>query len=407
MSASFPPPPSWASALPTIGVTGTNGKTTVTTWIAAALRAGTRASVLRATTVGVFIDDELLDLPATYDGFIAAMRLALERGCLAAAIELTSEALALGFAKAWPLRAGVFTNLTHDHLDSHGTVEHYLASKAQLFVHLPPGAVAVLNGRDPASTLLAEVLPEGVPALFYGVEGLREEGADRLPQLDLEALRVEPSWSGTKIALRAPASWDLAAEMRVRAIGEVYAENALAALAGAVVAGVPPRVAQAAIEAAPPPPGRFEVVSERPYLVVDYAHSPDALLRLVRTAKRITQGRVTLVLGAGGERDRKKREPMGRAAAFADRVIVTNDNPRREDPRQIASEICAGLVGHAALATILDRGEAIALAVRSAGPDDAVIVAGRGHETHQIFADGPQPFSDARVLRELALARSG
>jgi UDP-N-acetylmuramoyl-L-alanyl-D-glutamate--2,6-diaminopimelate ligase len=425
-------------------VTGTNGKTTTTAWAAAALRAGTGAPVVRATTVGVFIDDERLDVAPTYDGFLAAMRAGLDRGGRAAAIELTSEALAVGFATAWPVEVGVFTNLTHDHLDAHGSPEHYLASKAQLFVHLRPGGAAVLNGRDPASSLLAEVLPAGVRAIFFGAPNRLDSG----PALDLEAVRVEPGWHGTRISLRvqppadpsglgglagrfspsnapssearvppaadpcglagrsapsnAPSLWSgLPASFSVRAIGEVYAENALAALAAAVAFGVPADVAAAAIEAAPPPPGRFEVVAERPYLVVDYAHSPDALERAVRTARLLSRGLVTVVFGAGGERDREKRAPMGRAARAADRVIVTADNPRREDPAAIIRAICQGLEGHGGVEIRPDRGEAIAAAVRDAGPDDVVLVAGRGPETEQIFADGPRPFSDVAVLRSL------
>jgi UDP-N-acetylmuramoyl-L-alanyl-D-glutamate--2,6-diaminopimelate ligase len=396
----FPPPPSWSRALPTIGVTGTNGKTTTTAWVAAALRAGTSAPVVRATTVGVFLDDELLDLPPTYDGFLAAMRAGLERGGRAAAIELTSEALAAGFATAWPVRVGVFTNLTHDHLDAHGSAEHYLASKAQLFVHLPPDGAAVLNGRDPAWSLLAEVLPPGIRTIFYGAPG-RGGGEGDAP-LDLVASRVEPTWSGTDMIIAAPAAWGAPGSLRVRAIGEVYAENALAALAGAVAFGIPADVAARAIAAAPAPPGRFEIVAERPYLVVDYAHSPDALERAVRTAKRLCEGRVTVVFGAGGDRDREKRGPMGRAARLADRVIVTSDNPRREDPAAIAAAIRTGLEGHPGAETILDRGGAIEAAVRDAGPDDVVLVAGRGHEAEQIFAEGRRPFSDVAVLRRLA-----
>ena len=477
MSRAFPPPPAWASALPTVGVTGTNGKTTTTAWVAAALRAGTAAPVVRATTVGVFLDDELLDVPPTYDGFLAAMCACRDRGGRAAAIELTSEALALGFATAWPVRVGVFTNLTHDHLDAHGTPEHYLASKAQLFVHLPAGGTAVLNARDPASALLAEVLPPGVRTFSYatpdraaplareagtakgeahaheralhpardleggsardaeggrghgahesrdaeggrghsahgsGDEGggvVREmEGAHRTDALDLLATRVEPTWSGTEITVCSANGWRVPALLRVRAIGEVYAENALAALGAALAFGVPAEVAAAAIEAAAPPPGRFEVVAERPYLVVDYAHSPDALERAVRTAKRLCEGkgRVTLVFGAGGDRDRKKRAPMGHAARAADRVIVTTDNPRREDPSEIARAIRDGLGAHAAAETILDRAAAIEAAVRDAAPEDVVLVAGRGHETEQLLADGPRPFSDALALRAAASRR--
>jgi UDP-N-acetylmuramoyl-L-alanyl-D-glutamate--2,6-diaminopimelate ligase len=402
MSGVFPPPPPWASALPTIGVTGTNGKTTTTAWVAAALRAGTGAPVVRATTVGVLLDDELLDVPPTYDGFLAAMRACLDRGGRGAAIELTSEALALGFATAWPVRVGVFTNLTHDHLDAHGTPEHYLASKAQLFVHLPAGGAAILNGRDPASALIAEILPPGVRTVFFGAP----DRGEPIAPLDIEATRVEPSWRGTHITLRASPDLCVPATLRVRGLGEVYAENALAALAAAVAFGVPASLAAPAIESAPPPPGRFEVVSERPYLVVDYAHSPDALGRAVRTAKRLCQGRVTLVFGAGGDRDRNKRAPMGEAARPADRVIVTTDNPRREDPAAIARAIREGLAGHPGAETILDRDLAITTAVREAAPDDVVLVAGRGHETDQILATGPRPFSDVTALRAAAAKRA-
>ena len=400
MNRPFPPPPAWASALPTVGVTGTNGKTTTTAWIAAALRAGTGAPVVRATTVGVFVDDDPLDVPPTYDGFLAAMRAGLDRGGRAAAIELTSEALALGFATAWPVRTGVFTNLTHDHLDAHGSPEHYLASKAQLFVHLPEGGAAVLNGRDPASALIAEVIPRGVRALFFGAP----DRGDAVAPLDLEVTRAELSWRGTALTVSARPELDVPAVLRVRGVGDVYAENAIAALGAAVAAGVPASVAAAAIEAAPPPPGRFEVVSERPYLVVDYAHSPDALARAVRTARRLGAGRVTVVFGAGGDRDRDKRAPMGEAARPADRVIVTTDNPRREDPAAIARAIREGLRGHPCAETILDRGEAIRAAVRDAGPEDIVLLAGRGHETDQVLATGPRPFSDVAALRA-AVAR--
>ena len=398
----FPPPPAWASALPTAGVTGTNGKTTTTAWIAAALRAGTGAPVVRATTVGVFVDDELLDVPPTYDGFLAAMRAGLARGGRAAAIELTSEALAFGFATAWPVRTGVFTNLTHDHLDAHGSPEHYLASKAQLFVHLPEGGAAILNGCDPASALVAEIVPPGVRVLAFGAP---DRGDPVLP-LDLEATGVEVSWAGTRMSLRSSAALGaVPAEMTVRAIGHVYAENAVAALAAAVAFGVPAEVAARAIAAGAPPPGRFEVVAERPYLVVDYAHSPDSLERAVRAARRLCEGSLTVVFGAGGDRDRGKRAPMGRAARAADRVIVTSDNPRSEDPAAIARAIGEGLEGHGGVTTILDRAAAIAFAVRGASAEDVVLVAGRGHETEQLFASGPRPFSDVAFLR--ALRRPG
>jgi len=153
----IPPPPAFKQQLLSVGITGTNGKTSTTAWVAAAL-AASRAPVARSTTVGLFLDDEELDLPKSYQGFITAMRRCVEQGGRFAAIELTSEALFRGFAKAWPTEIGVFTNLSHDHLDAHGNNEHYLASKAQLFLQIPTGGTAVLNGCDPTSALVAEVL---------------------------------------------------------------------------------------------------------------------------------------------------------------------------------------------------------------------------------------------------------
>ena len=277
------------------------------------------------------------------------MHTCFERGGRYAAVELTSEALAQGFAEAWQCNVGVFTNLTHDHLDAHGSAEHYLASKAQLFVSLPAGATAVLNAGDPVFDLLSEVMPAGVKVLSYAVPS--RGPVQGTP--DLVARSVDVSWSGTTIAcdVRDPAS-GLPSEVRVRAIGDVYAENALAALLGAVAAGVPAADACAALAEAPPPPGRFEVVHERPYVVVDYAHSPDALARTVQTARKLADrsgGKLTVVFGAGGKRDKAKRGPMGEAARSADRVILTTDNPRDEDPAVIARAIAEGLHGHASV----------------------------------------------------------
>jgi UDP-N-acetylmuramoyl-L-alanyl-D-glutamate--2,6-diaminopimelate ligase len=194
----------------------------------------------------------------------------------------------------------------------------------------------------------------------------------------------------------------LPASLRVRAIGEIYAENALAALLGAVAAGVPAAMAAAALEAAAPPPGRFEVVHERPYVVIDYAHGPDALARTVQTACKLAAGAgaLTVVFGAGGARDAQKRAPMGEAARLADHVVLTTDNPRDEDPAEIARAIEAGLRGHASVRTELDRRKAIASAIEAASDDDVVLIAGKGHETEQLVGIETRHFSDADVARE-------
>ena len=408
-----PVPPAWHGELFTVGVTGTNGKTTTTAWVAAALRRLAKATgagpVVRGTTVGFFLDEEEQHIAKTYEGFLSAMKACVDRGGKYAAIELTSEALAQGFARAWPCKVGVFTNLTHDHLDAHGSPEHYLASKAQLFVALEAGATAVLNACDPVYELLCEVMPEGVKVLAYGVPSRGPLQGEP----DIIATQVDVSWSGTRIAcaVRDPSS-GLPNEVRVKAIGEVYAENALAALLGAVAAGVPPADACAALAEASPPPGRFEVVYERPYVVVDYAHSPDALARTVQIARKLADGssvavpgKLFVVFGAGGKRDKAKRGPMGEAARPADHVILTTDNPRDEDPAVIANAIAIGLVGHRSVRTELDRRRAIASAIREAGPNDVVLVAGKGHETEQLVGTETRDFSDVDVVKQALSAR--
>ena len=397
-----------------MGITGTNGKTTTTAWVAAALRAFARSRgggpVARATTVGFFLDDEEIVVEKTFAGFVDAMRVCEDRGGTYAAVELTSEALARGFARAWPCQVGVFTNLTHDHLDAHGSAEHYLASKAQLFVALPPGGTAVLNAADDTFELLREVIPEGVKVLSYAVPS---RGVVRGAP-DLVAESVEVSWAGTRMRVVVEEGSDCASVLRslpewlhVRAIGEIYAENALAALLGAVAAGVPAAIAAAALEAAAPPPGRFEVVHARPHVVIDYAHGPDALARTVQTARTLTRGALTVVFGAGGARDAQKRAPMGEAARIADHVVLTSDNPRDEDPADIARAIEDGLRGHASVRTELDRRKAITSAIEGASDDDVVLIAGKGHETEQLVGSETRHFSDADVAREAlaALAR--
>jgi UDP-N-acetylmuramoyl-L-alanyl-D-glutamate--2,6-diaminopimelate ligase len=396
-----PTPPGWARDLFTVGVTGTNGKSTTTTWIAAAL-AASGAPVVRATTLGFFVDDEELSLERTYDGFLECMRIGHERGARFATIELTSEALARGFAKAWPCRVGVFTNLTHDHLDAHGSPEHYLASKAQLFVSLEPGGVAVLNARDEASALIAEILPEGVRRVTYGVPSRGEACLDE----DVSVTGIALDWSGTRIECMMHGS---PLGLSVRAIGEVHAENALAAWLGAEAAGIPRDEALARIARAPAPPGRFEVVSTAPHVVVDYAHTPDALARTLSTARtlasRVAGARLFVVFGAGGKRDREKREPMGRSASVADVVILTSDNPRDEDPKDIAAAIAKGLVGHGDVRTVLDRGHAIRAAISEARDGDVVVLAGMGHEREQHVGHRRIAFSDVDVAKEAVAAR--
>lgn len=408
----FPPPPPWAFSLATAGVTGTNGKTSTTRWLAAALQSGAQP-VARVTTVGAYLDEEPLGIPADYYAFLEILATAHARGGRFAALECTSESLRLGFAQAWPMRVGVFTNLSHDHLDAHQTFENYLASKAQLFVALPPGGTAVLNAFDPASALLAEILPPGVTLRTYGVASRGAAGDARsvLGAIDLRATDVTVSLAGTTITLAETpfvAAAGLPRVLTLRAIGEIYAENALAALAGAIALGIDGADAAAAIAAAAPPPGRFEVVhSARASssgaavtVVVDYAHTPDALARTIATARALGQGPVTVVFGAGGNRDAAKRPALGAAARGADRIVLTNDNPRDEDPPAIVAAIAAGVGGP--VTVCLDRSEAIFRAIQDCCSDGGgiVILAGKGHEATQTIGSSVVAQSD----RDLALA---
>jgi UDP-N-acetylmuramoyl-L-alanyl-D-glutamate--2,6-diaminopimelate ligase len=385
----------------TIGVTGTNGKTSTTSWVAAAV-AATLGPCPRITTLGAALvvgaNESELPVARSYDGFLAAMQLAVERGASHAAVECTSEALAAGFARRWPAQVAAFTNLTHDHLDAHGSPEHYLASKAQLFLSLPPGGTAVINGCDPAGALLVEVVPAHARVVRYG---LSSRGAPDEP-LDLEAADVVVERDGTRCSLRGRGPWfhDVPASLAIRAHGAIFVENALCAIAAVVALGVSAPRAAAAVAAAPPPPGRFEIVHDAPLVAVDYAHTPDALGRTLATARSLARGRVHVVFGAGGLRDRDKRPEMGRAAAVADRIVLTSDNPRDEDPAAIAAAIRLGLVGHGAVVVELDRATAIRRALRDAGPDDVVVIAGKGHERTQLRAGVERPFDDAQVVRE-------
>ena len=391
-----PEPPPWADALLCVGVTGTNGKTSTTGMVAALLGLLARP-VARVTTLGCFLDDEKLEVPAHYAGFLLTMERCRDAGGRFAALELTSEALELGFAKSWPCRVAAFTNLSLDHSDAHGSAEHYLASKAQLFMSLPAGGTAVLNACDDNAELLLEVLPAGVDVVRYGVAS---RGA-AWGTLDLAAEALVSSLDGTTAtllpSLRFP---ELPTRLELRTIGDVFVENALAALGCALALGVPAEQAVLALATVPPPPGRFELVRREPFVVVDYAHTPDALVRTLATARTLCSGTLTLVFGAGGDRDKAKRPLLGAAARAADRIVLTSDNPRSERPEAIMTDIEAGIGRHASLVREVDRALAIERAIAEASAEDWILIAGKGHERTQESAGQQMPFSDVAIVRE-------
>ena len=352
--------------LEVVGVTGTNGKTTTAYLLYAVLDAAGRRPGLLGTVesrVGeerrpaVRTTAEAIDLQRT-------LREMVDAGDRSCALEATSHGAALHRLDGVRFAALVFTNLTQDHLDFHGTMERYFEAKRGLFT---PDTPAAVNIGDAYGRRLAADLPH---ALTFGFAEDADLGPGAVADVDL----------------------------RLR--GRFNIENALAALAAGRLLGIDDATAAAAIASVHAVPGRFEELDEgQPFTVlVDYAHTPDALANVLRAARELG-GRLICVFGAGGDRDREKRPQMGRVATeLAAVTIVTSDNPRSEDPAAIVREIMAGAVGPAEVEP--DRRRAIERALGEAQPGDVVLIAGKGHEQGQEFADGKLPFDDREVARD-------
>ncbi|MEO7330403.1 MAG: Mur ligase family protein, partial [Minicystis sp.] len=292
----------------TVCVTGTNGKTTTTTMIAAIVAAAGEPSA-RVTTLGSWVDDAQISSEPSGEAFDETLTRAALAGVRCLAVETTSQALAEGFAQAWPAEVAVFTNLSRDHLDYHRTAEDYLAAKAQLFMQLLPGGAAVLNAADPSSALLDEIIAPAARRLVYAARPV-DPACAALP-LALAATQVSAGLDGTRITLApSPIAAALGGEIVLSIAGEVHAENALAAALAGVALGYAPSTIRRALEAFRGVPGRFEIVHEKPAIVVDFAHTPDALERSLRLARALVVpagGRVICVFGCGGDRDPGKR----------------------------------------------------------------------------------------------------
>ncbi len=388
--------------LKVVGITGTNGKTTTAFLLQEILEfAGVRCGLLGTVkqVVGGVEEEverttpEAIDLQRTF-------RRMVDGGDVACAMEVSSHALALHRADAIHFDVALFTNLTQDHLDFHADMEDYFAAKRLLF-EMGPRA-ALVNVDDPYGRRLAE---EFECVTFSAAA-----------EADLVAQDVTSSPSGAKFTVSLPPTGLKHAYMagnrpvggggwvETRLPGDFNVANALGAYAAAVSIGVDSDAAIAGLAEAEPPPGRFEPIDEgQPFSVlVDYAHTPDSLENVLRAARRLGEGRVIAVFGAGGDRDRGKRPQMGRAGAeLSDLAIVTSDNPRSEDPEAIVAEVLAGIEDLDGVAEEVDRRAAIALALSRAEPGDTVVIAGKGHEQGQEFEDGRKlPFDDRDVARE-------
>jgi len=393
----------------TVCVTGTNGKTT-TTSLVAAIVAASGETPCRVTTIGAWVGETMTGLAPTGKAFLRTVDLAARRGVRTLAIETTSHALEEGFTRSWSPHVGVFTNLSRDHLDYHGTPERYLAAKAQLFMSLPVGGAAVLNVADPSSALIDEVTPDGVTRLGYCAREPDPSCAAIPIVLRVEAITIDVAGTHARLA-PSPLGDALGGTIDLALVGHVHVENALGAALAAHALGYAPSVIAHALSSFTGVPGRFEIVHRAPTVVVDYAHTPDALERTLVVARALVgdpRGRVVCVFGCGGERDPGKRAAMGALAArLADVVVITSDNPRSEDPEVIADEVARGASeGNALLLRLPDRREAIGRAVELAEVVDIVVVAGKGHEKTQTIGDRELPFDDVEVART-ALSRRG
>ncbi|MBX6364542.1 MAG: UDP-N-acetylmuramoyl-L-alanyl-D-glutamate--2,6-diaminopimelate ligase [Gemmatimonadetes bacterium] len=380
-----------AARLRLVGVTGTNGKST-TVWMLRHLL-GARWNAASIGTLGVRRRDGSL-VPGTENlttpGPVELARLLaglVADGVEAVAMEVSSHALDQGRVHALRFDAAVFTNLTRDHLDYHGTFEAYRAAKASLVERLRPDGVAVVNADDAAWRGVAERAPR---AVRFG------RGAE------VRAASVVLRADGARFRLETPAG---AADVHLPLLGGYNVENALAAAAAGLVLGLTASEIAVGLTTLPQVPGRLERIAERPCVVLrDYAHTPDALERVLEALRALSPGRLIVVFGAGGDRDRGKRPLMGAAAArAADVVIVTSDNPRTEDPDAIIADIEAGLDGRPH-ERITDRREAIARALEIARPDDIVLLAGKGHETYQVVGHERRHFDEREIVAELLAA---
>jgi UDP-N-acetylmuramoyl-L-alanyl-D-glutamate--2,6-diaminopimelate ligase len=373
-----------------IGITGTNGKSTTAGILRHILdHPGSRAASIG--TLGVLFGSDAEVIPGgaelTTPGPVELQRVLRElvnRGVKTVAMEVSSHSLDQRRIDGLAFDAAVFTNLTRDHLDYHQTMEAYFEAKARLMDYLEPDGTAVVNVDDSNWSML----PDTRKKILFGVSARAE----------VQATDVKYLPSGSEWNLRHKGEM---VPVRLPLIGDVNVHNALGSAAVGITLGLSLKEIAASLARLPQVPGRLEVISRTPTVLRDYAHTPDAIERALAAVRPFTEGKLILVFGCGGDRDRGKRPEMGKAAeAGADIVIITNDNPRTEDPEQILDDIEKGMKrgNHQ---RILKRKSAIQSALSLAEEGDVVLLAGKGHETYQIVGTTKLPFDEKIIVREL------
>lgn len=372
-----------------IGVTGTNGKTTVTHWLMQAYNFLQRkAAVIGTLGNGLF--DALQSTQNTTPGPIELQRLLAEfvqNKVDVVAMEVSSHALDQGRVNGTAFDVAVFTNLSRDHLDYHGSMEAYQEAKRKLFDWETLQAVVINEDDAVGAVMLKSMRNQSRKVISYGIH-----------HGDVRAMRITMHDTGFEVDVDTPQGSGV---MQVHALGQFNVYNALAVLSCLLAHSVSLSMALQAVSSLVPVPGRMQMFGggNLPLAVVDYAHTPDALEKALHTLRMQTRGKLICVFGCGGDRDVGKRSEMGRIASqLADRIVLTNDNPRSEDPQAIIAHITAGIDGPYNVET--DRAKAIVLAVATAKKGDVVLVAGKGHETYQEVAGVRSPFSDAESLQQ-------
>ena len=382
----------YEAAEPTIvGVTGTNGKTTVA-YLVAQVLSQPRSPCAYVGTLGYGVPPVITAHGLTTPDCLTLHRELAELGAPRAALEFSSHALKQERVAGLSFHTAVFTNLTRDHLDEHGDLASYGAAKRKLFT-VPGLSYAVLNADDAFAATIAERLPSGCTLIRTSLRNSTVELSARLRRAGLEGVELDVAG---KYGV---------ARLESKLIGAFNAENLLSALGALLAQGLALPAACAGLAAAKPAPGRMEVLGgppERPWVVVDYAHTPDALERVLKTLESAVSGELWCVFGCGGDRDRGKRPMMGAIAAdLADRIVLTDDNPRSEDPDRIVDDIRAGMAEHPRVSVIHDRRTALKTAIEGARPGDVVLVAGKGHEAEQLVGTERRVFSDRAVAAEI------
>jgi len=379
-----------AKQLRMIGVTGTNGKTTVS-YLLESIFKQARDEVGLIGTLEYRWKSKKQTAARTTPDALQLQQILKEMkddGVNTVVMEVSSHALAMDRVWAMPFQVAVFTNLSRDHLDFHDSLESYRKTKSILFQMVDPSGVAVLNGDDPAGQALAKV--SQAKTVTYGFQ----------INADYQIKSITANWDSTTFSLQAKKSrWRITSPL----CGEFNTMNSAAAAVVGIEIGLDSQIIQKGIQKVQGVPGRMESIqSSKGFgVVVDYAHTPDALENVLKTVRLLTKEKVIVVFGCGGDRDPGKRMQMGQAASdFADEIIVTSDNPRSEDPEKIINEIFLGISPGKRIEKIIERKEAIHSALERALPGDTVLIAGKGHETYQEIQGKRFPFDDRMVVKE-------